>query len=134
MLRTLVLSAMAVVVLSAVPSQAQRACLREDQIFSFDVIDDRTLIVEDNLHQKFKVSLLGYCNNLRFRNALGFQTVGGTGLSCITPGDNIINRGLNSWPQRCPVKSVVLYTPEMQKADEAAKAAKDAPPPPAPSQ
>ena len=126
-----ILLAFATVMLAASARAQTRPCLRQDQIWNFKVLDNRTLIVEDNFHKKYKVSLMGVCNNLNFRERIGFKVFGGTGLSCISPGDDVINRGFGGGAthQICPIKSVIAYTPAMEKADKAAKAAKDAAPP-----
>jgi hypothetical protein len=79
----------------------------------------RTLIVEDNWHQKFKVSLMVPCINIGFKERIGFKAFGGTQLSCLSRGDDVLVR-TPGFPQRCPITNIVLYTPEMQKADQAA--------------
>jgi hypothetical protein len=109
-------------------ANAAEPCLRMDNIYNWDVRNDRTLIVEDYQHRKFKVSLMGGCTNLKFRQALAFKSFGGTGLSCVTRGDAVVQRD-DVGPRRCPIAKIELYTPEMQKLDlEATKMkAADAP-------
>jgi hypothetical protein len=41
------------------------------------VLDNKTLIVEDDTHQKFKMTLMGYCPNLAFKERVGFKSIGG---------------------------------------------------------
>ena len=103
--------------------KAEQVCLRIGQIDSWKVLDNQTLIVEDNSHQKFKLNLLGDCNGLTFRQKLGFKSIGGTDLSCMTPGDYVFTHVM-AMHQRCPIKTIEVYTPEMEKADKAAKDAK----------
>jgi len=125
---TLVLAA-AFAIAIAMPAAAQtpqaaNACLRFGEIYSWNAPDNRTLIVEDNLHQRFKVSLMGYCPNVTFKERVGFRSPGAMRLTCLSPGDDVIVNNSGDGLQRCPIRSIVLYTPAMQKADETAKAAK----------
>ena len=104
------------------PASAGQACLRMNDIYSWHEMNDQTLIVENIQHQKFKLTLLGHCPNLNFHETLAFKAVGGDELSCIGSGDMVIQHDVIG-PQRCAIKNVELYTPEMQKADvDAAKA------------
>jgi hypothetical protein len=116
-------SALAVAALAATPVLAAPSCLRLGQIYSWNALDNKTLIVEDNWHQKFKLSLMGYCQNLTFKERIGFKAFGGTQLSCLSKGDDILVRN-PGFPQRCPIIDIVPYTPQMEAADKAAKAAK----------
>ena len=45
--------------LIATPALANPNCLELSQIWSWKALDNKTLIVEDNWHQKFKLSLSG---------------------------------------------------------------------------
>jgi hypothetical protein len=119
---TFVLAAVAVSLLSAPALAAGRACLEQSQIYNWDALDDRTLIVEDNWHHKFKVTLMVNCQNLQFHQRLGFKSFGGTALSCVSRGDSVIS-GTEIGPQRCPIQTIEPYTPDMEKADKDAAAA-----------
>ncbi len=106
--------------LIAAPAFARQPCLEFGRIWSWKVIDNKTLIVEDETHQKFKVGLMGICPEIRFnRDTLGFESRGSTRLSCLTLGDDVIVRSF-SIPQRCPISTIVPYTAEMEKVDKAA--------------
>src|SRR3954463_506454 len=80
---------------SASTTPAAPACLRFGEIYSWSAVGKRTLIVEDNLHQKFKVRLMGYCPNLAFKERVGFRSAGAMRLTCMSAGDNVVvnNRG-----------------------------------------
>lgn len=117
-------SALAVAALAATPVLAAPSCLQLGQIYSWNALDNKTLIVEDNWHQKFKLSLMGYCQNLTFKERIGFKAFGGTQLSCLSKGDDVLVRD-PGFPQRCPIIDIVPYTPQMEAADKAAKAAKE---------
>jgi hypothetical protein len=114
-------TALALCVLSG-PAFAGASCLRESQIYNWNALDDRTVIVENDFHQKFKLSLMTPCLNMQFHERLGFKVFGGTGLSCVSKGDYVIS-GSSIGPQNCPIAKIEAYTADMDKADKAAKAA-----------
>lgn len=112
--------------LATVPAMAAPSCLQIGQIWSWNAPDNKTLIVEDNWHAKWKLSLMGSCINLSFKERVGFQSIGGFGgLTCLSKGDNVLVRN-PGFPQRCPITSIVPYTSQMEAADKAAAAAKKA--------
>jgi hypothetical protein len=99
------------------------SCLELGRIWNWKVLDNKTLIVEDDTHQKFKMSLMGFCPNLQFKERIAFKSVGGSDLSCLGQGDYVLAHDI-AIPDRCPITSVVPYTPAMEAADKAAAAAK----------
>ena len=107
-------------------AQPQKACLRIGEIYNWNALDDKTLVVEDNWHKKFKLRLIGTCYNLKFHEALAFRSRGSLGISCLQPGDSVIQRDFAMGPSRCAITSIDYYTPEMEAADKAAAAAKKA--------
>ncbi|HTQ12507.1 MAG TPA: DUF6491 family protein [Rhizomicrobium sp.] len=114
----------------AAPALASPTCLSVGQVYNWKVVNDRTLIVEDEFHNRFRMDLLGPCPQLNFKERVGFKSVGGfSQLSCLGAGDHIFIRNFGTGPQICPIKSVVPYTPDMEKADKAAEAAKQNTPP-----
>lgn len=131
-MRKTVLAAAALAALGRVSAAAQptstepapRACLRFGEIYSWNAPDNYTLIVEDNLHKKFRVRLMSYCPNVTFKERVGFRSPGSMDLSCMSPGDDVIVNQFGAGPQRCPISSITAYTPAMEKADKAAAAAK----------
>jgi hypothetical protein len=112
-------AAVGLLVLVATPALADTPCLELSLIWNYKALNDKTLIVEDESHRKFKLTLMGYCPELPYKQRLGFDVPGGTGLTCISPGDEVISRDLG-FPWRCPIVNVVPYTPAMEKADLAA--------------
>jgi hypothetical protein len=105
-------------------ASAERACLRFGQIYDWKAINDRTLIVEDDSHKKFRLGLIGTCSNLKFHERLAFKSPGSLEISCLSPGDEVISHEFG--PQRCAITRIEAYTPEMERADRAAaQAAKD---------
>jgi hypothetical protein len=133
MFKTMLLGAVGLAMLAAIPAEAQPAnpapvCLRRANIDTFDAPNDNTVIVRTLDGQKYKLALMGPCLNLGFRMALGIKTVGGSmRLSCITPGDMIINNDrFQDIHMQCPIKAITIYTPQEEAADKAAAAAKKA--------
>ncbi len=127
-MRTSILLAVALAAIGtpavAQPSTAApaRACLRFGEIYSWKALDNKSVIVEDNLHHRFKLTTMGYCPNLSFRERIGFKSPGSMALSCMAPGDELIVNQFGTGPQSCPISSIVSYTPAMEAADKAAKA------------
>lgn len=108
--------------LVSTPALADPSCLEISQIYNWKAPDNKTLIVEDNWHHKYKLSLMGYCPNLTWRQRVAFKSIGGTELSCLGKGDEVDVRGWGI-PARCPITNIVPYTPQMEQADKAAAAA-----------
>jgi hypothetical protein len=123
------LSVLAVAGLSlfaATPAVAEPGCLRGIDIYSFDAKNDRTLIVENNRHLKYRLSLFGTCTSMRFKERLAFKTIGGSDLSCLSRGDEVRTRDFGSGIREvCTISKIEPYTAEMQAADRAEKAAKE---------
>ncbi len=126
-MRIVLLAAAALLSVLSLPASAQpRACLRVGEIYNWNALDDKTLIVEDNWHKKFKLRLIGTCYNLKFHEALAFKAIGGLEISCLSPGDQVIQHDFAMGPSRCAITSIDYYTHEEEAADRAAAAAKKA--------
>jgi len=122
-MKTKLLIAAGLAAMMSTPALAQQACLRVGQIYNWKVLDNETLVVEDLTHNKFRLGLMGYCPNLAFKQKVGFKSIGGTQLSCLTPGDQVvIHDRVTGGP--CPIRTIETYTPEMEKADKALEAQK----------
>ncbi|HEY1632089.1 MAG TPA: DUF6491 family protein [Rhizomicrobium sp.] len=122
-----ILAAVALATLAAAPAYAQqRSCLEFGRIYNWTVLDNKTLVVEDLSHNKFRMALMGDCQGLSFKERIGFKSMGATALSCMTPGDDVIIRNFGTGGQRCPIAKIVPYTAELQKSDADAAAAKKA--------
>jgi hypothetical protein len=104
------------------PALADRMCLQRSQIYNWNAQNDRTIIVEDMLHKKYKLSLMVSCQHLQFHQRLGFKTFDPSALACVSRGDSVIS-GTEIGPQTCPIKTIEAYTPDMEKADKDAAAA-----------
>ncbi|MBI3676095.1 MAG: hypothetical protein HY243_05710 [Proteobacteria bacterium] len=111
---------------AAGPDYSGKPCLRVGEVYNWKARDRKSLIIEDDWHRKFLVGLLGYCPDLNFRETLAIRSPGSTRLSCLSPGDDIVTRQFGMGRLNCPVRSVSYYTPDMEKADKDAAAAKKA--------
>ena len=116
------LLAAALVALAPAAAAADRPCLEFGWIYSWKDINDKTLIVEDYNHRKYRLSLIGTCYNLRYYQQLGFKSRGALSLTCLAPGDEVIQRdyGFGGFGGRCAITHIDYYTPEMEAADRAA--------------
>ncbi len=107
------------------PAVAQDACLRLGEINTWRVLSDKALIVEDNQHRKFRLSMIGTCYDLDSHQALAFRHIGvGLRVSCVGIGDQVIQHDMASSNSRCSVVKIETYTPEMEAADRAARGGK----------
>ena len=111
---------------AALPAHAaDQACLQIGQVYDFKPVPgNRSLIVTDRLRKKFKLTFMGQCNDLQFNLGLGFKSFGTGQLSCLARGDYVISRNVVGPPYRCPIQTIEPYTPDMERADAAAAAAK----------
>jgi hypothetical protein len=112
--------------LAAVPAQASPTCLSIGEIYNWHVLDDKTMVVEDDFHNRFKLTLLGVCPQLNFKERVGFKSIGGMRMSCLSSGDDVVVRNFGTGGQVCPIRAIVPYTADMEKADKDAAAAKKA--------
>ncbi len=98
-------------------------CVRNIDIWGYSAPNDKTLILETSRHKKFKVSVMGTCWNLDFKEHVAFRSIGGSELSCLSRGDQVISHDMGM-RQTCSITKIEDYTPAMQAADKAAKEAK----------
>src|SRR5215469_1182502 len=114
-MRKTLLAAAALAALAPQVVFASQDCLRVGYIHNWKVVNDRTLIIEDNRRKKFKVQLMGFCSNLPWHERLAFKSFGGTELSCLTPGDQVITHDFGTGPQRCAIRHIIEFTPNWEK-------------------
>lgn len=112
-MKIMVPAVFALALFAALPAQAQTRCLQIGRIWSFAPVDNRTLIVTDELRRKFRVELMGPCPRLHLRLSLAIKSASGiTGLSCVRRGDIVISGG-RGIQLRCPIRTVVPLTTTM---------------------
>ena len=105
----------------AQPAAPPAACLRQDMVDGWNVVNDRTLIVTDRVGKKFTLSLAPGCRNLKFNQRLAFTAFSGTGLSCLGRNDYVqVPPGGGDPGQRCLIADVQAYSGPAKPADSAA--------------
>ena len=99
----------------------EQVCLRQIDIYSFDAVPgNRSLIVEDQRHRRYRVNFVGICSGLQFKMGLRFKTFGTSNLSCLSRGDQVLQHDpVMRTP--CIIKDIQLQTPDMDRADKVAK-------------
>lgn len=106
------------------PPPGSSPCLRQVDIYSFNPVPgNRSLIVEDRAHKRYRVNFNGICTGLQFNLGVAFKTRGVGTLACLSRGDSILRRDPVG-PRECFVQGVEWQTPALDKADAQAKAAK----------
>ena len=106
---------------AAAQPQQGRVCLRQIDMYSFDAVPgNRSLIVEDRRHQRYRLNFQGICNGLQFKLGLRFKTFGTSNLTCLSRGDQVLQRDPIG-PGRCVIRDIQYQTPDMDRADLAAR-------------
>lgn len=89
-------------------AQEGEACLQNNRIWGWRVVNERTLIVNDRNYRPFLVHLTGGCVGLNDAIwALRFRTW--TSLGCLGQGDRVSFREPALGPMTCTVTSVEPY-------------------------
>jgi Family of unknown function (DUF6491) len=106
---------------AAAPSDVRapeaRIPFAKTNLWNWQVVDDKTVLIQDQSRRWYKATLFGTCTNLGFANRIAFDSnPGGT----FDKFSALIVRG-----QRCPLSSLVKTDPPAKKA----KAVKPAPAP-----
>ena len=103
----------------------QQRCLQIGRIYSWNADKtDRSLVIESDTRDKFRLDLMGYCPGLRFTETIALRSPGGTALSCVSPGDMIYFRSAGMI-QHCAIRRVTpLAKPHRPTHAAAAKSSK----------
>ena len=88
--------------------QASIPFVNHGGVRNFEAVDSDTLYIEDQHRHWYRAELMGYCPDLGFAQAIGFETRGPDTLDRF---GTLIVRG-----QRCPLKSLVASGPPPKKA------------------
>ena len=101
-----------------VPAAAQNGpCLRQIDMYSFSAVPgNRSLVVEDRRHQRYRLNFQGICNGLQFKLGLAFKTFANTNLTCLSRGDQVIQRDPIG-PSRCIIRDIQYQTPDQDRMD-----------------
>ncbi len=91
-------------------------CLRSKQIYNWEIVDDKTLIVTDRRDRQFEIGLVGSCAGLQqTRFSLAFESF--SELSCLRPGDSIHYNDLTFGRERCTISSIESYVAPVSESD-----------------
>jgi hypothetical protein len=95
---------------TAAPAPAREAQIpfAKTNLWNWQVVDDQTLLIQDQSRRWYKATLFGHCINLPFADRIGFDSnPGGT----FDKFSAILVRG-----QRCPLMSLVASSAPPKKA------------------
>jgi hypothetical protein len=101
---------------AAAPAAEVQIPFAKHSIWNWQVVDDKTVLIQDQGRRWYKATLFGTCVNLSFANQIGFDSSpGGT----FDKFSALLVRG-----QRCPLTSLVKTTapPKKIKAKKAVPA------------
>jgi Family of unknown function (DUF6491) len=105
------------------PTPPEPACLRQGQIYDFQLVPgNRSLVVVDLARKRYRLNFMGACYNLQYHLSLGFKTHGIGTLSCVAKGDSVIMREAVG-PNQCIIKDIQYQTPALDQSDAVAAAA-----------
>ncbi len=91
----------------AQPAPPPAACLRQDMVNGWDVVNDQTLTVTDRVGKKFTISLAPGCRNLKFTQKLAFSAFSHSGLACLGRNDFVLVPAGGGDPrQRCLIADI----------------------------
>jgi hypothetical protein len=105
------------------PVPSGPACLRPINLYDFKPVPgNRSLIVIDQAHQRYRVNFMSVCYNLQYHLGVAFKTRGVGNLSCVSKGDSVLIRD-EVTPGPCIIKDVEYQTVALDQADAQAAAA-----------
>jgi hypothetical protein len=95
--------------LAQTPAPTQ-ACLRQNMVLGWKVVNDQTLVVSDRVNRQFTVTLEKGCHDLKWPSHLGFSNGTGFGIGCIGARDLLYVPANGGFPsQRCIISDVQPY-------------------------
>ena len=99
------------------PASGQ-SCLQISRMYSWDVVNDSTLLIKDTAQRKFRIALNGNCAHSHFYDKVLFKPTTTSSLGCVGSGDRIHLSNRIGSVERCFVKDVTLYTDAQLRIDE----------------
>ena len=85
-------------------------CFLADNVDGFSAPNDHTVYVEANIHDVYRLDLMGDCTGLTFRQGIGLERTPGNPWVC-SPLDATIIYNDHGIHQRCPVNAIHKLTP-----------------------
>ena len=111
-----------VLAVTAVPAAANGVCLHRSQVQGWHIRDKHSVIVDDSFGRKYLLGLGAGCEDISWSSGLAFRPIGGGFSMCVDRGERITVLGNGPSHDVCWVRTVQLYTPDMEHADRMAKA------------
>jgi hypothetical protein len=110
MRKSILIAASAAIFLTAAPALASPAiCIRQDDLYNWNALSDKQVVIENHQHQKALLKLIGACTGLKFHEAMAIRSPGGTALDCVSPGDELSVHDFGGGMDRCAITSVTPY-------------------------
>lgn len=97
--------AVGAVTLSTAHAAEHRQCFFSRDVNNFEAVDDTTVNIRIGVNDIYQVKLLVPCRDVRFNQALGIRTTGGSSQICTGLDVELISPSPIG-PQRCPATSV----------------------------
>ncbi len=93
---------------AAAPAKAapKNECFLSRDINGFNAPDDHTLYIRVGVSQVYRLDLMGDCQDLTFRQALGLESMPGAGPWICSPLDAQVVYRETGIPERCPVTAI----------------------------
>jgi hypothetical protein len=109
--------ASAILAVAATPVFARPSvCIRQDEIYSWNAINDKQLVIEDRSHKKALLKLVGTCHDFKFTDTIAIRAPVSMGISCVEIGDEVSTRGPGSGiGGRCGIVGIEPYTGTVKK-------------------
>lgn len=95
-----------------------QTCLQINRMYSWDVVNQSTLLVKDTTQRKYRVTLNGKCAHSHFYDKVIFRPAATSSLACVTSGDRVHLSNRQGQLERCFVENVSVYTDAQQRIDE----------------
>lgn len=113
-----ILIAGALIALAAAPAIAtetdkpdrEPSCAWANQLDSFSLIDDKTIVLKQSASKRFKVTLTNSCRDLRFEERIAVKSA----TSCLSRGDTLLVHAPGGFVIRCHIADVEF----LQKGDD----------------
>jgi hypothetical protein len=101
-------------------NSAARTCLQIDRVETWNIVNERTMVVTDKASRKYRVTLNGNCAYSKFYDQVIFRPLDPTLLGCVGKGDHVYLNNRMGDVQRCYVTSISLYTDAQLQIDKQA--------------
>ena len=92
----------------------EKACLQNNRLWGFDVIDERTLTITDRTYKRYTVHMTSGCVGLT-KAIIDIELRSKTALGCLERGDRVFFRSPGLGRLSCFVTEVENYRPPAPK-------------------